>query len=268
MRNSIIIPCYNESKRLPFDQFANFLKFNKDYQVCFVNDGSKDNTLECLEDFCLNHNNAIFFDMPQNGGKAEAVRTGINYVLNKFSVESVGFLDADLSTSLEDYKGIVNTLFSEKKSVVFGSRKIVKNKNIKRSKFREFASFMVGLTIQIILGLPIKDTQCGAKVFTNQAARKAFKDAFISRWIFDVEVFIKLKKWFGKEKIMEQMIELPLAKWEDVDGSKITLTESIRMPMQILNIGLNYRILPIINELKNIDKIRLVILKKAYSLFF
>ena len=268
MRNSIIIPCYNESQRLPFAQFADFLKNNKDYLLCFVNDGSKDDTLECLEDFCLNHNNATFYDMPTNVGKAEAVRTGVNYVLNQFSTETVGFLDADLSTSLEDYKKIVNTLITEKKSVVFGSRKIVKNKNIKRSKFREFASYMVGLTIQVILGLPIKDTQCGAKVFSNQAATKAFKDAFISRWIFDVEVFIKLKNWFGKKEIMHQMIEFPLPKWEDVDGSKITFTESIRMPMQILNIGLNYRIYPLFNGISDLSTIRVAILRRAYSFFF
>lgn len=268
MKNAIVIPCYNESKRIPLNQFDGFLKLNPDYQVCFVNDGSSDNTLEVLEDFALNHHNAVVLDMPQNGGKAEAVRFGINNLLERSNINTVGFLDADLSTTLNDYRTLCSKLERENKSLVFGSRKMIKNDKIQRSAFREFASFMVALVVRVILGLDIKDTQCGAKVFSRTAAQVAFKNSFISRWIFDVEVFIKLKKWMGKQNIMGQLTEYPLTEWNDVDGSKITLKDSIRMPMQLLKIGFSYNVKPIFTQSISLANFRKVVLKKVYSFFF
>lgn len=71
-----------------------------------------------------------------------------------------------------------------------------------------------------------------------------FKKSFQSRWLFDVEILIGCKNYFGKEKAMEFMEEVALSKWEEIEGSKITLKDSIQFPLQLVQIGIDYNIKP------------------------
>jgi len=158
-------------------------------------------------------------------------------------IVSVGYLDADLATDFPDYMRLVEHLEKENLNMVFGSRKMGGGNQIKRKFARAIASSMVGMLTQTIIGMPIKDTQCGAKVFTKMTARNLFSTSFHSRWLFDVELFIRIKNLFGKET--NQLIkEVALNKWEDIDGSKITLSDSIKFPMELLEIGLMYKVRP------------------------
>ena len=249
MRNAVIIPCYNESERLQFASFKSFLIVNPHYTLCFVNDGSTDDTLEKLEDFCSSHHNAMVYDMPKNGGKAEAVRQGVNFILNNYSFDQIGFMDADLSTSLAEYKKLAETLEDQESlKIVFGSRQSSEENNIERTFFRDIASKAVSAMTKVILGLPIHDTQCGAKVFEKQTARYCFSKSFLTRWLFDVEIFIKMKNLYG-EKTMRSLQELPLTEWVHVDGSKISVKDSLRIPRMLLNIYYNYKVVPTFNQL-------------------
>ncbi len=248
MKNAIVIPSYNEAERLDFNKFNDFLLENPDYLVCFVNDGSKDNTLALIQNFCTKYKNATVYDMPQNGGKAEAVRSGVNYVIENFSVDQIGFMDADLSTSFKEYKRLSQKLEANSDlKIVFGSRQEGEDSNIERTLFRDIASKSVSLLIRSILRLPIHDTQCGAKIFRTQTARYCFKDSFITRWLFDVEIFVKMKELYSN-KVMNNMLEVPLTEWIHVDGSKISLKDSLQIPKMLALIIYNYKAVPVISE--------------------
>ncbi len=245
MRKGIVIPCYNEAKRLQFEQFASFLKENENYLICFVNDGSKDNTLELLNEFRKGKEDKVLvYDMPQNGGKAEAVRQGTLYLLDQEDVSSVGFLDADLATGFEDYMMLTSVLEDEGKVFILGSRKMIKNDNIQRSFFRDVVSKMIGMLIRIITGLPVKDSQCGAKVFSSSAAKYIFSTPFRSKWLFDVEMLIRIKKLYGAQ-VMNKIKEVAISKWDEVEGSHITLKDSLKFPVKLLEIGLHYNVAPV-----------------------
>jgi len=249
MRNLIIIPCYNEANRLKFDAFQDFLNSHSDYQICFVNDGSKDGTLEQLTSFGnKNKEQVIVHDMPQNGGKAEAVRGGMNHVLENYEVDTIGFIDADLATGFDDYKTLVKTLKSDDLKMVVGSRKMETAQNIDRSAFRLFASWLIGTMINLIIGLPIKDTQCGAKVFTPKTAQYLFNRSFMSRWLFDVEMFIRMKNLYQKNT-MNCIREVAVIDWEEVDGSHITFQDSLKFPKELLEIGYTYNIQPTLSSI-------------------
>jgi len=243
MKNGIIVPCYNEADRLKFDEFKTFLNENPNYLICFVNDGSKDETLNQLINFKMSHNNVIIHNLPQNCGKAEAVRQGVSKILEIDSIQNVGFLDADLATGFDDYKRLVSTMKFGNLEMVFGSRKMKGGEEIERSLFRKLASLLVGMMIKVIVGMPIQDTQCGAKVFTQRLARQIFKNPFQSRWLFDVEIFIRVKNIF-KNKAMKKIKEIALNNWEEVDGSKITLKDSLKFPVQLFEIGYDYKLKP------------------------
>jgi len=250
MKNGIVIPCYNEEARLKLDEFQLFLNNNRDYRLCFVNDGSKDKTLEKLLKFAEKQNGRVLvYDMPQNGGKAAAVRAGVQYLLKTTMVKTIGFVDADLATGFDDYKVLVNNLSTADHEVIIGSRKISKDLDIDRSWFREIASNVVGKFINKIIGLDIKDTQCGAKVFSRRLAKEVFNAPFQSKWLFDVEILIRFKNFFGKNQAMSYIKEIPLSKWEEVEGSKITLRDSIQFPLQLAQIGIDYNIIPQIKQI-------------------
>lgn len=249
MKNVIIIPCYNEAGRLKFDAFQQFIDTYSDYTLCFVNDGSKDETLDQLEAFANGQEDKIkVYNMPENGGKAEAVRSGMNYIMDNYSVETIGFLDADLATGFDDYKILVNILVSKDQKMVFGSRKMETAEDIDRSAFRKLASGIIGLMIKIIIGLPIKDSQCGAKVFQVPTAKYVFRKSFMSRWLFDVEMFIRIKNLFDNST-MEYIKEVAVTDWEEVEGSHITLNDSLKFPKELLEIGYAYNIKPTIIQI-------------------
>jgi len=252
MKHGIIIPCYNEGDRLNTAAFAKFISNHPGYELCFVNDGSKDNTLVMLQNLSSINPRISFIDLEQNQGKAEAVRQGAHYFLDRSSVDTIGFIDADLSTGFEDYKNLTNSLISNQNcDFVFGSRKLNKSEEVKRSIFRDLASFIIGLMIKVILRLPVKDTQCGAKVFSRQSAQKGFKNKFISRWLFDIEIFLRLKKDMGKQKLISAMKEIPLNKWEDVDGSKISVRDAMKFPAMLYQIFAHYEVNPFVTEISN-----------------
>lgn len=252
MKNGIVIPCYNEASRLKLSDYQSFIEKNPKFTLCFVNDGSTDDTLNVLKGFqrklmSLNRGmelQLLIVDMPQNNGKAAAVKAGFNYLIENTNIQNLGFVDADLATGFDDYKNLVKNLDENELDVVLGSRKIDQDVEIERSVFRQTASFVFGKFINSIIGLDIKDTQCGAKVFSRRIAKEVFRDDFQSRWLFDVEILIRLRNYFGKHNAMTFINEVALDKWEEVEGSKITVRDSIQFPLQLCQIAFDYNIKP------------------------
>ena len=243
MKTGIIIPCYNEEKRLDTDAFLTFIKENSDYHLCFVNDGSKDNTDAVLRGMKSQAPNDItIIDVKKNMGKATAVRAGARYLYNVPSIARVGFMDADLSTDFKDFKDLVKTLKSnENLSVVFGSRNSG-GEGIERNALRGLFSKVIKSFILFILGLPIRDTQCGAKVFSKSIIPVVYGEEFMTRWLFDLEIFLRLKAFFGKQNVMNIIQEQPLMRWVHVDDSKLGLKDSLVIPAKLFQIWTKYNV--------------------------
>ncbi len=249
MKTGIIIPCYNEEKRLNVTAFTNFIQQENDFHLCFVNDGSKDNTIDVLLNIqSINTQKVSVIDIKKNSGKAAAVRAGARYLHSRSDIEFIGFIDADLSTDFEDFDGLLQTLkTNEKLSFVFGSRAKNASDTIKKNGLRAMISKLINILIVFILGLSIKDTQCGAKVFKADLVPVIFNKNFFSRWLFDVEMFIKMKRHFGKAEIMNKIYEQPLQRWVHMDDSKLGIKDSLEIPYRLLSIWFNYNILQNIN---------------------
>ena len=241
MKTGIIIPCYNEENRLNENAFIEFVNNNKDYHLCFVNDGSRDGTLKMLIRMKSKATNDIsVVDVKKNVGKASAVRAGVRYLYNREDISHIGFIDADLSTDFNDFKDLVKTLKSDNKlSLVFGSRNCG-GKGIVRNNFRGFISNLVKAMILFVVGLPIRDTQCGAKVFTRTIVPVIYGESFVSRWLFDVEIFLRLKRYLGKENVMRHILEQPLMRWEHVDDSKLGWVDALKIPGRLVQIWSQY----------------------------
>ena len=238
----IVIPCYNEASRLSIRTFSNFISNNLGYHLCFVNDGSKDGTLKVLEGLRKGREDYIsVYDCPVNVGKAEAVRYGILNLSRDRQLDYIGYLDADLSTDFIDFEELVKTLETSKFKIVSGSRIDRMGADIGKKSVRSMISKVINIIIQNILGMGFKDTQCGAKIMTKDIAENMFNEKFITRWLFDVEIFLRMKTFYGKDKVQQFICEQPLKRWIHADGSKLSTRDSVRILGQLIQIAFHYR---------------------------
>ena len=219
MNALIIVPCYNEEKRLPAEVFADFMKQHRELEFVFVNDGSSDGTGAVLKELCSAHPNAELLELPENKGKAEAVRQGMLHAAER-DVRFIGFTDADLATPPEE---LTDMLFCTRESTlcVSGYRFLRLGGRIKRHPWRHFIGRIFATAASMYLDLPVYDTQCGAKFYASETIKKVFDQPFVTRWFFDVEILNRLLRIYGRDRIMEDCFEYPLHCWEDKSGSKI-----------------------------------------------
>ncbi len=239
----VVIPCYNEEKRLLSKQFTDFIDENSGYHLCFVNDGSKDDTLQVLQDLRKGREDFItVYDCKKNGGKAEAVRKGMLHMAQFNDLDYIGFLDADLSTDLADFDALVTTIENSDFKIVSGSRITRMGANIAKESAREIISLTINFIIRKILKMDFKDTQCGAKIFSKDVIHIAFDKKYITRWLFDVEIFLRMRKYFGLTKAKQFICEKPLKRWVHVDDSKLSMKDSLKIIGQLGQIAWQYNI--------------------------
>ena len=238
----VVIPCYNEEKRLLGDEFKAFVHKNLGYHLCFVNDGSKDNTLQVLEELRKGKEEYIsIYNCEKNGGKAEAVRLGMLHLVSQNQYDYIGFLDADLSTNFEDFQDLVKTISTSNFKIVSGSRMSRMGANISKDTARAIISKTINFFIRKTLGMEINDTQCGAKIMTKEIIEKTFQNKFLTKWLFDVEIFMRIKKVYGIKNAKELICEQPLKRWIHEDGSKLSMKDSFKIIGQIGQIAFHYR---------------------------
>jgi CheY-like chemotaxis protein len=238
----VVIPCYDEEKRLLSKEFTDFIIKNSGYHLCFVNDGSKDNTLEVLNNLRKGREDFItIYDCEKNQGKAEAVRLGMLYMAKLDDLDYIGFLDADLSTGLSDFDDLVSTIENSDYKIVSGSRISRMGADITKSSDRNIISLIINFIIRRILKMNFNDTQCGAKIFSKDVIDIAFKKKFVTKWIFDIEIFKRMTINFGLDKAKKILCEQPLKRWIHVKGSKLSMKDSIKIVYQLVQITLTYR---------------------------
>lgn len=236
----IVIPCYNEEQKWAKNEYTQFLSTHSDAAICFVNDGSSDGTLlelQALESAFPQQVQVL--DLPKNQGKAEAVRQGVNTVCQQDDVGLIAFLDADLAVSLEECYELSSYLASY--DFCFGSRILRVGAKIERKFSRFMIGRIVATIISRILDLKVYDTQCGCKLFKKELASRLFEQPFISKWLFDVELFFRMYEVYGKEKSIPKMIEIPLEKWIDKGDSKVKTSYFFKLFSDLYRIRKTYK---------------------------
>ena len=241
VHTAIIIPCYNEASRFPVNRYVSFVKKNFAASIYFVNDGSSDNTDSVLEDLRIKFPKHIsIINQEKNEGKAAAIRLGMISALKNNKFERFAFLDADLSTSIEECI-LLSEKVTNETSFVFGSRIKKLDNNIRRKTHRFIIGRIIASFISKMLRLPIYDSQCGCKIFSREWATFIFNEAFLTRWLFDVEIFYRLINHFGRTKIQTKILEVPLSAWIDSENSKVSLFYGIKVWFDLLKIYKHYK---------------------------
>ena len=226
---SVIIPAYNEAKRLPLtliDLDKHLSKAPFAYEIIVVDNNSKDSTKEIAMRFAGIMKGVRVIEC-RTQGKGAAVKKGMLEAKGQIRL----FSDADNSVSIDQFFKMQH-LFREGYDVVIGSRDVEGAKmEPPQPWYRIFLGNMGNIFIRLMLLKGIKDTQCGFKAFSDRASDKIFSLATINGWGFDVEA-LSLAKMFGY-KIME----MPVV-WVNGAGSKVKPTAYINVLIEVIRIKL------------------------------
>lgn len=231
---AIVIPCYNETKRLKKESILDlYYKTNAD--IFLVNDGSKDNTLALLYEISNDKPDRIkVIHHTTNLGKANTINQAIRSIIGN-NYDYIGYFDADFSTPVSEIVRMLEMTEKLKPDFLVGSRIALLQSDIQRKRYRHYIGRIIVSIINFKHHLGIYDTQCGAKIFSKKIIDIAFSKPFKTKWLFDIEIFIRLKN----AELLSGGYEMPLQHWKDVAGSKLSwksITKVLREILIIYNI--------------------------------
>lgn len=239
----IVIPCYNEEARLPVDEIRAFIHKPEAAGVTllFVNDGSTDGTERVIQGLVA-ENPAVYqyYAMPANGGKAEAVRNGMLQALSLSKADYIAFFDADLATPLEEVAHFFRFCENKAYPIMVGSRLLRLGANVSREPLRHYFGRVFNTVVCNMIHISIYDTQCGAKMFHRSLVEPLFSKPFMSKWLFDVELFLRYRNLVGRSQLLETVMEIPLRTWIEKGGSKVKASTFLKAPMELWRITSHY----------------------------
>jgi len=231
---SIVIPAYNEEKRLPgtLEAIGAYLKRGtwSSHEVLVVDDGSLDGTALVTEAFARANSWCRVLHNPGNRGKGYSVRHGMREARGEWAL----FSDADLSAPIEELDKLIAAAREHGVQVAIGSRALDRALiGVHQSAFREWGGRAFNLAVQMLTGLRYWDTQCGFKLFRGDAAREIFRRQRLEGFGFDAEVLF-LARILGYKGI-----EVPV-RWNHAEGTKMRLfSDTLDMLLDLLRVRWN-----------------------------
>jgi len=230
----MVLPCFNEAKNIQKnigEIFRHLERRHRDYEIIAVNDGSTDNTLALLRKI-KEENPPIPLRIinKKHAGKGAAVKIGILRSRGEIAM----FMDADQAIPIQELAKFLAAI-KEGHDVVIASRFVGKIKIIKPVLWYRSAMEKVFrlLRMVIINNYEVRDTQCGFKVFTREAAQKIFPCLTVKGWSFDVEVIFLAKKMGFRIK------ELPITLQNPPESHIRIFRDSANMFFDLIRIRLN-----------------------------
>jgi dolichyl-phosphate beta-glucosyltransferase len=241
---TFVIPAYNEETRLPpmIDQTIAYLASRQSadasftWEIIIVDDGSRDQTANVALGISRVHPEVRLLRQPVNMGKGAAVQAGCLHARGRLIL----MIDADGATKVDEFGALEKKLLEHynqnKKVVVVGSRAHLDGEDkANRTALRKF----LGLGFHFLTWLSgvrgVKDTQCGFKLFSREAARWLFPNQHVQRWCFDAELLV-----IAKSRRMA-IAEVPV-EWNEIEGSKMKVSGMVKMAIDMFQIAVYYRV--------------------------
>jgi len=252
---SIVIPAYNEEKRIPktleaYGAFFSNLKKTqeiKDFEIIIVINNTTDNTIGVVKRFKSKFKEINYLNFKE-GGKGFAVKEGFKAAIDHQS-DLIGFVDADLATPPNAFYGLVRHIRDA--DGIVASRYLKGSQITPKFSFRRVVVAKIfNLIVRALFFLNFSDTQCGAKLFKREALKKIIPWLTISQWAFDIDLLYQCKRMGFKIK------EIP-TQWKEMEESKLDLKkDSIRMLFAVTQLRtLNSRFEHFIKILKPLVKL-------------
>lgn len=230
---SIIIPAFNESKRIQFalKTIVQYLENRFDYEIIVIDDGSTDNTFDSVMEIIKNNQKIKYLKNEKNYGKGFSIKKGMLCAKKEYLL----FSDADLSTPIEEVEKLIKYL-EEGYDIAIGSRSLKDSEIlIKQPFYRRIIGKTFNLLVKFFGLAEFNDTQCGFKLFKKEVALEIFKKVKIDHFAFDVEVlYLAKKKGYSIKEVPVQ--------WKNSPASRIKpLLDSLKMFIDLIKIRFIYK---------------------------
>jgi glycosyltransferase involved in cell wall biosynthesis len=233
MQLSIIIPAYNEEKRLGrmLDVYLPYFigRYGDNVEFIIVVNGSLDRTAIIVSEYAERYRQIRAEIEPRPVGKGGAIMIGLALARG----ERIGYVDADGATPPEAFQQLVERIGSA--GAIIASRWCPgADVNPRQPLSRRIASRIFNRLVRIMFGFRITDTQCGAKLLSRDAVRRVLPLIGITRWAFDVDLLLQVHR-AGLE-----ILETPTV-WHDVSGSRLQVGKaSLEMLIAMIRLRLIY----------------------------
>lgn len=217
---SVIIPAYNEARRLPpyLASVREYLDahYPGGYEAIVVDDGSRDGLPDVLSALTADWPELAVIRHPVNRGKGAAVRTGMLAARG----QRLLFADADGATPIDQEAGLAEAIAAGA-DVAVGSRLVAApGVTRRRTPLRGLTGRLFARLARWWLGISIRDTQCGFKMFRGEAGRKLFSLTRETGYLFDLELLLLAGR------LGYHVAEVPV-NWTDVPGGHLSLTREL-----------------------------------------
>jgi dolichyl-phosphate beta-glucosyltransferase len=225
---SIIIPAFNEEKRLPvtLEKIGAYLASSawEFSEIILVNDGSRDRTAETGRAA-----GARVLENPGNRGKGYSVRRGMLEAKGDWAL----FTDADLSSPIEEIEKLWSAVERVGARLAIGSRALDRSLiGVHQPALRENVGRLFNLAMRLATGLPFRDTQCGFKLFEKDLAREVFSRQTLDGFGFDVEAL------FIARLLGFTALEIPV-RWNNAPGTTVSLWRGVTAFLDPLRVRWN-----------------------------
>lgn len=230
---SLVIPAYNEEKRLPPTLAALACYFDSspyaDVEIVVVDDGSRDSTAAIAEAAARRDPRIRLLRNPGNRGKGYSVRHGMLEARGEWIL----FSDADLSAPIEELPKLMDAAQAHGAAISIGSRALDRSLiGVHQSRWREISGIFFNRIMRLLTGLNFADTQCGFKLYHRDAARLVFSLQRLEGFGFDVEDL------YIARRLGLRAIEVPV-RWNNVEGTKVGLLDGARSFTDLLLVRWN-----------------------------
>jgi dolichyl-phosphate beta-glucosyltransferase len=245
---ALVIPFFNERSRLKVELLTELSqRAGASLDIYLVDDGSTDGygSEIRVSASILKLNNVQVISSKINLGKAEAIRFGANkIVLANYKI--FGIADADFSANPEEIMRLAEIAMVASDTLVFGARVDIGTNLIETSSFRYAQGLLFNKLVTFILGYKFLDSQCGLKFFpVNTELVHAFERPFINRWLFDLEILLRLNKFE-----VSSMNEVVLHKWTHTKESKTSFRDLGPILVSLILLRLRYGKIDMLAQVK------------------
>lgn len=215
---SVVIPAYNEEVRIvpTIGAIASYISdLDIPWELILADDGSRDNTVKLVEE--LGFVNLHILRAERNAGKGNAVHRGMLAARGQY----VLFTDADNSTPIEEVSKLLHKVQHEGYAIAIGSRAADGAAEGHKSLLRHLLSGGLRWIVRVLFRIGVRDTQCGFKLYTREAARRLHSAQTIMGFSFDLEILYLAAKWGYR------IAEVPV-QWIDAPGSKVDTAKEVK----------------------------------------
>ncbi|SFU64875.1 Glycosyl transferase family 2 [Pustulibacterium marinum] len=225
----LVVPCHNVEDILINENFIDFIDTHSGFHLCFINDGSTDDTLNILYQLRKGRENHITIcNYKTSVGKTEAIRLGMLYMAEFEDLNFVGFTYPEMLMDFSNFKELITEIENSDVNIV--------SSFYQNSVQKERLSSIINLMSYKTLGVKLNNVKSATSIMKRELVSCIFKRKFTCKKFFDYEIYLRLKQKFGKREMSNIIAEYSVNQSLESEKQNLTIKENIKVLIQLAEI--------------------------------